>query len=222
MGKILQTLKSRYGRTNLSERRLPRRNQEGTKKPGEVAEKMLSRGWWSLSPSSRWLEESDETSSGVWSLTKQRDPLAARALITWGDEYANESAVSKCGNSDALLKEHLRINGKVVRTRFPPEPNGYLHIGHAKSMNMNFSLAFNRLEAAAGKIEKRETVFRYDDTNPDKESEEFVESLRKDVAWLGWNPVRTTHTSDYFECLCAMAIELNLGPWVEASDRERD
>ncbi len=54
-----------------------------------------------------------------------------------------------------------QINGSIVRTRFPPEPNGYLHIGHAKSMNMNFHLAFEKLGVPP---ENRETIFRYDDT----------------------------------------------------------
>ena len=81
-----------------------------------------------------------------------------------------------------------------MRTRFPPEPNGYLHLGHAKSMNMNFSLAFERLGAAGVAEPVRETVFRYDDTNPEAETKEFIDSLRTDVAWLGWAPVRTTHT----------------------------
>lgn len=78
-------------------------------------------------------------------------------------------------NSAALLDEHQRANGGVVRTRFPPEPNGYLHVGHAKSMNMNFELAFEKLGVP---VEKRETIFRYDDTNPEAESDEYIQSLR--------------------------------------------
>ena len=95
-------------------------------------------------------------------------------------------------------EEHRAINRKadgslVVRTRFPPEPNGYLHIGHAKSMNMNFSLAFEKLGVPP---ENRETVFRFDDTNPEAECEEYIDNIREDVAWMGWTPVRTTHASD--------------------------
>ena len=112
-----------------------------------------------------------------------RNALSAREL-----EWAK--------NSPELLEKHKQINGNIVRTRFPPEPNGYLHIGHAKSMNMNFSLAFEKLGVAP---ENRRTIFRYDDTNPDAESEEYIDSLARDVAWLGWTPERTTYSSENFQ-----------------------
>mmetsp|Transcript_26491 Transcript_26491/g.39366 ORF Transcript_26491/g.39366 Transcript_26491/m.39366 type:complete len:142 (+) Transcript_26491:141-566(+) len=70
-------------------------------------------------------------------------------------------------NPPSLLEEHRKANGSIIRTPFPPEPNGYLHIGHAKSMNFNFSLAFEKLGVAP---ENRRTIFRYDDTNPEAES----------------------------------------------------
>jgi len=66
-------------------------------------------------------------------------------------------------------------------------------------------LAFEKLGVAP---ENRETIFRYDDTNPEAESNEYIESLREDVAWLGWKPIRTTHTSDYFHKLYELALEL--------------
>lgn len=108
-------------------------------------------------------------------------------------------------NSPELMAEHLRLNAGKTRTRFPPEPNGYLHVGHCKSMCMNFEIAFEKLGVP---VENRETIFRYDDTNPEAESNEYIDSLREDVAWLGWKPLKTTHTSDYFDQLFDLAVEL--------------
>jgi glutaminyl-tRNA synthetase len=84
-----------------------------------------------------------------------------------------------------------------VVTRFPPEPNGYLHIGHAKSISVNFGLA----EEFGGICH-----LRFDDTNPEKESQEFIESIQADVRWLGYQwhgPVR--FASSYFDQLYAWA-----------------
>eukprot|EP00551_Chaetoceros_affinis_P011103 CAMPEP_0203666094 /NCGR_PEP_ID=MMETSP0090-20130426/3197_1 /ASSEMBLY_ACC=CAM_ASM_001088 /TAXON_ID=426623 /ORGANISM="Chaetoceros affinis, Strain CCMP159" /LENGTH=713 /DNA_ID=CAMNT_0050529879 /DNA_START=21 /DNA_END=2162 /DNA_ORIENTATION=+ len=108
-------------------------------------------------------------------------------------------------NSAALEERHAATNGPIIRTRFPPEPNGYLHIGHAKSMNMNFSLAFQKLNVAP---EHRRTIFRYDDTNPDAESPEYIDSIRRDLDWLGWTPERTTYSSDNFQILHDFAVKL--------------
>jgi len=108
-------------------------------------------------------------------------------------------------NSPTLLAEHAAINSGIIRTRFPPEPNGYLHIGHAKSMNMNFRLAFEKLGVPE---ENRRTIFRYDDTNPDAESAEYIDSLRRDLEWLGWTPERTTYSSDNFQTLYELAVKL--------------
>ena len=89
-------------------------------------------------------------------------------------------------------------NGKVA-TRFPPEPNGYLHIGHAKSICLNFGLA----------IENRGTCnLRFDDTNPEKESVEYMESIERDVKWLGFDWNGLYHASDYFEQLYLYAEQL--------------
>jgi glutaminyl-tRNA synthetase len=90
-------------------------------------------------------------------------------------------------------------NGKVI-TRFPPEPNGYLHIGHAKSICLNFGLA----------AEFRGICnLRFDDTNPSKEEVEYVESIIDDVRWLGFDwDERLYYASDYFEKLCDYAVQL--------------
>lgn len=89
-------------------------------------------------------------------------------------------------------------NGKVA-TRFPPEPNGYLHIGHAKSICLNFGIA----EDYHGSCN-----LRFDDTNPHKENIEFVEAIKKDVQWLGFNWSAQFYASDYFDKLYQYAIEL--------------
>ncbi len=90
------------------------------------------------------------------------------------------------------------LEGGVV-TRFPPEPNGFLHIGHAKSICLNFGVA----EEFGGS-----TYLRYDDTNPEKESEAFVQAIQRDVAWLGFQWRGPTFASDYFDELYSFAEQL--------------
>jgi len=114
-------------------------------------------------------------------------------------------AIEWAVNTPSLLRSHSTHNGLVTRTRFPPEPNGYLHIGHAKSMNMNFHLAFEKLGVPP---QHRRTVFRYDDTNPEAESSEYIDSIRRDLEWLGWTPEETTHSSEHFEELYGFAERL--------------
>ena len=87
----------------------------------------------------------------------------------------------------------------AIYTRFPPEPNGYLHIGHAKSICLNFGLGIKY----GGK-----TNLRFDDTNPVKEDTEYVDSIKEDVAWLGFSWEKELYASDYFEQLYQMAIRL--------------
>ncbi len=95
--------------------------------------------------------------------------------------------------------KNSKNDGKVI-TRFPPEPNGYLHIGHAKSICLNFGMA----EEYNGKC-----FMRFDDTNPSKESEEYMESILSSVRWLGFDwEDRLTYASDYFDRLYEYAIEL--------------
>ena len=91
-------------------------------------------------------------------------------------------------------------NGGQVITRFPPEPNGYLHIGHAKSICLNFGVASEN----GGRCH-----LRFDDTNPTKEEVEFVDSIKEDVQWLGWDWGEHLYfASDYFESLCDYAVKL--------------
>ena len=91
-------------------------------------------------------------------------------------------------------------NAGTVVTRFPPEPNGYLHIGHAKSMCLNFGIAHD----FGGSC-----FLRFDDTNPDKENREYVRAIQTDVRWLGFDYTgHLTHASDYFDQLYVWAVEL--------------
>ena len=95
------------------------------------------------------------------------------------------------------------VHEKIV-TRFPPEPNGYLHIGHAKSICLNFGLA----QQFSGKC-----FLRFDDTNPLKEEEEFVNAIIEDVAWLGFQWTSITYSSDYYQQLYDFAIYLIENDW---------
>src|SRR5580658_2022176 len=91
--------------------------------------------------------------------------------------------------------------GQRVETRFPPEPNGYLHIGHAKSICLNFGIA--------GTVPGAVCNLRFDDTNPSTEEDEFVRSIQEDVHWLGFDwGSRKYFASDYFEKLYELAVSL--------------
>lgn len=99
------------------------------------------------------------------------------------------------------LKEVYQIKpaGSEVRTRFPPEPNGYLHIGHAKAIAVNFGFA----KHYGGRC-----FLRYDDTNPEAEEEQYFSSIKETVEWLGYEPYAITHSSDHFDELYALAEAL--------------
>src|SRR5262245_37375579 len=104
----------------------------------------------------------------------------------------------------AQTHEHAPLDAARIRTRFPPEPNGYLHIGHAKSICLNFGLALDYGGACH---------LRYDDTNPEKENQEYVDSIAAGVEWLGfsWKQGKDTnlyYASDYFEFMYQAAVYL--------------
>jgi glutaminyl-tRNA synthetase len=92
-----------------------------------------------------------------------------------------------------------KFGDAVIQTRFPPEPNGYLHLGHAKAICLDFELAdeFGGL-----------TNLRFDDTNPEKEEQEYVDAIQKDVRWLGFQWDRLCYASDYFDQLFEWAVQL--------------
>ncbi|OPL07476.1 MAG: glutamine--tRNA ligase [delta proteobacterium ML8_F1] len=110
------------------------------------------------------------------------------------DSRAPSNFIKKIITDDIKEGKHSQIV-----TRFPPEPNGYLHIGHAKAIVINFDLA----DEFGGR-----TNLRFDDTNPEKEDEEYVESIKNDILWLGYKWDRLLYASDYFEEMYQRAMKL--------------
>ncbi|RQP10210.1 MAG: glutamine--tRNA ligase/YqeY domain fusion protein [Chryseobacterium sp.] len=102
---------------------------------------------------------------------------------------------------EQIIEEDLKngLDRSKLRFRFPPEPNGYLHIGHTKAICINFGL---------GEKYNAPVNLRFDDTNPEKEEQEFVDSIKKDVEWLGFKWDKELYASDYFQQLYDWAVEL--------------
>ncbi|KAJ5679094.1 hypothetical protein N7462_007338 [Penicillium macrosclerotiorum] len=117
-------------------------------------------------------------------VSEPRDPLAMFKVGFLNDVY-NERPIS-----ETVPK---------IRTRFPPEPNGFLHIGHSKAIAVNFGFA---------KYHGGECILRFDDTNPEGEEERYYDAIRDIVSWLGFKPVRETHASDNFDRLYELSEEL--------------
>src|SRR5437016_7009540 len=123
------------------------------------------------------------------------------------DNPNKDAPKNEAGESEGLdfirriVEEDNRTGkwGGRVATRFPPEPNGYLHIGHAKSICLNFGIA----QEYGGSCN-----LRYDDTNPAKEEEEYVKSIEEDVRWLGFEPSQELWASDYFDTMYEYAVDL--------------
>ncbi|KAG8714598.1 hypothetical protein FRC11_007850 [Ceratobasidium sp. 423] len=101
--------------------------------------------------------------------------------------------------SPKLREQHLKTTGGQVFTRFPPEPNGFLHIGHSKAIFVNFGYAAHH----NGKC-----YLRYDDTNPEAEEAIYFESILETIRWLGYEPYKITYSSDYFQELYDLAVKL--------------
>src|SRR5437763_9014253 len=117
------------------------------------------------------------------------------------DDNASAAATAPVDFIRALIEEDLAAgrHGGRVATRFPPEPNGYLHIGHAKSICLNFGVA----EERSGTCN-----LRFDDTNPAKEDIEYVDAIKEDVAWLGFSWTQLLFSADYFEWMYEFAVQL--------------
>jgi glutaminyl-tRNA synthetase len=124
-------------------------------------------------------------------------------VVSNSNEATGSTAEPRPSNfiRDAVIEDlkTKKYGDAVIQTRFPPEPNGYLHIGHAKAICLNFGLAHE----FGGK-----TNLRFDDTNPEKEEQEYVDAIMKDVRWLGFEWDGLFYASDYFDQLYEWAIQL--------------
>ncbi|CAH3145871.1 unnamed protein product [Porites evermanni] len=165
-------------RTNAKE---PKNNKEGkkTKESSSVSAELQVNGE----------AEDEDTNSLFGEASKFHKP---------GENYKTPGFVVT-PKTMQLMKEHLERTGGRVQTRFPPEPNGILHIGHAKAINFNFGYA---------RAHNGVCYLRYDDTNPEKEEEKFFTGILDMVKWLGFEPWKVTHASDNFGKLYDFAVEL--------------
>src|SRR2546429_6554658 len=130
---------------------------------------------------------------------------------------AVETAATAAGRDfirDILQADLEAKRHRTVVTRFPPEPNGYLHIGHAKSIGLNFGVA----EEFGGRCH-----LRFDDTNPTKEEQEYIDAIERDVRWLGYDwGEHLHHASDYFEQLYQWAEDLIRAGLAYVDDQSQD
>lgn len=148
------------------------------------------------------MEEPKEVSKRAVEKAKKKAEKAAKkqeyALRPKAPEAAKSSDPSNMF-AEGWLKRVYEEKPVPVRTRFPPEPNGFLHIGHAKAIAVNFGFA---------KYHGGICFLRFDDTNPAKEEEKFFTSIKEMVEWLGFEPYQITHSSDHFNRLYELAEEL--------------
>ena len=182
---------------NLSEKKKKVKDSEKKKKENQVSEVFSSQEEARLEELKNLIKSYDDNfknkikNSGV-------DEDANKDESIKLDKIVGRDMVSAL-NTKETMEKHLAFTKGLVYTRFPPEPNGYLHIGHAKAMRFSFTSASKK----GGK-----TYLRFDDTNPDKENNEFIENIKENVKWLGYEPFKITHASDYFDDLYRLAQEL--------------
>ncbi|KAL1760102.1 tRNA synthetases class I, catalytic domain-containing protein [Schizophyllum commune] len=209
--------------------------EELYKQIAEIAEPSASKGWAGLGavisaakavPSLRWanalevkatveklfLEKFGPKEAAKPKAKEPKKPAKAAKAEVAEDPSSSRKSVFEEGFLGALHKpgenpqihphlreQHLAATGGQVWTRFPPEPNGYLHIGHSKAIFVNFGYAAHH----NGKC-----YLRYDDTNPEKEEARYFESILEMIRWLGYEPWKITYSSDYFQQLYDLAVEL--------------
>eukprot|EP01083_Nonionella_stella_P030951 84821_1 len=130
---------------------------------------------------------------------KAKEAAPAEEETVTIDKFLQGRSLADAMNSAGEYAEHLKRTGGKFTTRFPPEPNGFLHIGHAKAMNFNFGLA---------KAKNGDCILRFDDTNPLAEEVRYINSIQENVSWLGHQPSKVTFSSDYFQKLYELAVKM--------------
>ena len=144
--------------------------------------------------------------------SKGKGPAAKGDAAAAAEDVTSSTSMFEAGFLDALhpvggnpqihphlREEHMRATGGLVHTRFPPEPNGYLHIGHSKAIAINFGFA---------QYHNGHCYLRYDDTNPEAEEQVYIDSILDIIRWLGFEPWKITYSSDHFQKLYDLAEEL--------------
>lgn len=137
--------------------------------------------------------------AGAASATSTREPETERSMFSEGFLGDLHKPGEEPQKFPELLKEHCEFIKGQVYTRFPPEPNGFLHIGHSKAIMVNFGFA---------QFHKGKCYLRFDDTNPEAEEAKYFESIKEMVSWLGYKPWKITYSSDYFDELFELAVKL--------------
>ncbi|KAK9464368.1 tRNA synthetases class I, catalytic domain-containing protein [Lipomyces arxii] len=132
-------------------------------------------------------------------ITEVEEPKKVRNMFTEGFLGELHKPGGNVQTRPELMEEHLKATGGIVVTRFPPEPNGYLHIGHSKAIAVNFGYA---------KYHNGICYLRYDDTNPEAEEERYFTAIREIVEWLGFKPYKITYSSDHFQRLYDLGEDL--------------
>ncbi|KAJ1677554.1 Glutaminyl-tRNA synthetase, partial [Spiromyces aspiralis] len=143
--------------------------------------------------------EASSVSAAKAPVPAKYEPASLESMLSQGDIARLHKPGGNPQIKPELMEQHLKVTGGKVITRFPPEPNGYLHIGHVKAININFGYA--RLHGGKCNL-------RYDDTNPASEEQEYIDSIYETIRWLGFNPDNVFYASDYFEELYELAIKL--------------
>ncbi|KAJ2722894.1 Glutaminyl-tRNA synthetase [Coemansia sp. Benny D115] len=142
---------------------------------------------------------SSDVSAAKPAEAKKWEPASLETMFADGDISRLHKAGENPQIKPELTEQHLKATKGKVITRFPPEPNGFLHIGQAKAINVNFGYA---------QIHGGVCNLRYDDTNPEAEEQEYVDSILDTVRWLGFEPHQILYSSDYFQELYEMAVNL--------------